>query len=174
MDVHRQSTQVAKLEDGRLTHLGRIPTTPEALRAFARTLRRDDHVVLEATGNTYAIVQVLKQHADRVVVSNPLQTRAIADAKIKTDKIDAEVLVRLLAGGWLPEVWVPDADTQALRQRVAHRIRLVRHHVRLKNRIHGVLIRNLVPGCPRADLFGQAGHKWLLETAIPQLPEHEQ
>jgi len=174
LDVHRQSTQVAKLEDGRLTHLGRIPTTPEALRAFARTLRRDDHVVLEATGNTYAIVQVLKQHADRVVVSNPLQTRAIADAKIKTDKIDAEVLVRLLAGGWLPEVWVPDADTQALRQRVAHRIRLVRHHVRLKNRIHGVLIRNLVPGCPRADLFGQAGHKWLLETAIPQLPEHEQ
>jgi hypothetical protein len=36
----------------------------------------------------YAIVQVLKQHADRIVVSNPIQTRAIADAKIKTAKID--------------------------------------------------------------------------------------
>jgi hypothetical protein len=39
----------------------------------------------------------------RVVVSNPLRTRAIAEAKIKTDKVDAEVLARLLAGGWLPE-----------------------------------------------------------------------
>jgi len=162
------------LENGRLVHLGQIPTTPEALREFADKLHRDDHLVLEATGNTYAIVQLLKQHVDRVVVSNPLQTRAIADAKIKTDKIDAEVLVRLLAGGWLPEVWVPDAETQALRQRVAHRIRLVRHHIRLKNRIHGVLIRNLIPGCPRSDLFGKAGQKWLLEEAFPQLPIHEQ
>ncbi len=162
------------LEAGRLTHLGRIPTTPEALRTFAHTLRSDDHVVLEATGNTYAIVQVLKQHAGHIVVSNPLQTRAIADAKIKTDKIDAEVLVRLLAGGWLPEVWVPDAETQALRQRVAYRMRLVRHHTRLKNRIHGVLHRNLVPGCPRTDIFGKAGREWLMEQAVPQLPDHEQ
>ena len=174
LDVHRQFTQVAVLEHGRLTHLGQVPTTPEALREFASTLRRDDQLVLEATSNTYAIVQVLRQHIDRIVVSNPLQTRAIADAKIKTDKIDAEVLVRLLAGGWLPEVWVPDAETQALRQRVAHRVRLVRHHTRLKNRIHGVLIRNLVPGCPRSDLFGQAGQKWLIEQAVPQLPAHEQ
>ena len=104
LDVHREFTQVAMLERGQLTHLGRIPTTPEALRAFAQTLGPDDQVVLEATGNAYAIVQVLQQHAGRVVVSNPVQTRAIADAKIKTDKIDAEVLVRLLAGGWLPEV----------------------------------------------------------------------
>lgn len=162
------------LEAGRLTHLGRIPTTPEALRTFARTFQSDDHVVLEATGNTYAIVQVLKEHAGRVVVSNPLKTRAIADAKIKTDKIDAEVLVRLLAGGWLPEVWVPDPETQALRQRIAYRMRLVRHHTRLKNRIHGVLHRNLVPGCPRTDIFGKAGREWLMEQAAPQLPVHEQ
>jgi transposase len=84
------------------------------------------------------------------------------------------VLVRLLAGGWLPEVWVPDADTQALRQRVAHRVRLVRHHARLKNRIHSVLHRNLIPGCPRTDLFGKAGQQWLIEQALPLLPLHEQ
>lgn len=174
LDVHREFTQVAKLEEGRITHLGRIPTAPEALRAFAQTLSTDDQVVLEATGNTYAIVQLLQQHAGRVIVSNPVQTRAIADAKIKTDKIDAEVLVRLLAGGWLPDVWVPDAETQALRQQVAHRVRLVRHHTRLKNRIHGVLCRNLIPGCPRSDLFGKAGRQWLETHAVPQLPHHEQ
>ena len=44
---------------------GKMPTTPEARREFTSTLRRDDHLVLEATGSTYPIVQVLKQHADR-------------------------------------------------------------------------------------------------------------
>ena len=44
---------------------GKMRTTPEARREFASTLRRDDHLVLEATGSTYPIVQVLKQHADR-------------------------------------------------------------------------------------------------------------
>jgi transposase len=33
----------------------------------------------------------------RVVVSNPQKTRAIAEAKVKTDKVDAEVLAQLLA-----------------------------------------------------------------------------
>jgi len=32
---------------------GKMPTTPEARREFTSTLRRDDHLVLEATGNTY-------------------------------------------------------------------------------------------------------------------------
>jgi hypothetical protein len=52
----------------------------------------------------------------RVVVSNPAKTRAIAEAKVQTDKVDAQVLAQLLAAGFLPSVWLPDDDTHALRQ----------------------------------------------------------
>jgi transposase len=174
LDVHREFAQVALLEGGQVRQVGRIPTTPAALRVFADTLRPDDQVALEATCNTFAIVRLLQEHAGRVVVSNPLRTRAIAEAKIKTDKVDAEVLVRLLASGWLPEVWVPDDRTQTLRQQVSHRARLVQQQVRLKNRVHGILHRNLVLGCPRSDLFGKAGRRWLERQAQPMLPPHEQ
>lgn len=174
LDVHQEFAQVAVLEDGQVHHLGRITTTPAALRIFAQTLCPDDRVVLEATCNTYAIVRLLQQHVARVIVSNPLRTRAIAEAKIKTDKVDAEVLVRLLASGWLPDVWIPDDQTQTLRQQVAHRARLVQQQTRLKNRVHGILHRNLVPGCPRRDLFGKAGCRWLGQHALPMLPLHEQ
>ena len=152
---------------------GRIPTIPAALHAFAETLGPDDQVALEATCNTFAIVHLLQQHAGRVVVSDPLRTRAIAEAKIKTDKVDAEVLVRLLASGWLPEVWVPDDRTLIFRQQVAHRARLVQQQVRLKNRVHGILHRNLVLGCPRSDLFGKAGRRWLERQVLPTLQSHE-
>jgi transposase len=97
LDVHREFAQVVVLEHGAIHHLGRITTAPEALHAFARTLGPSDHVALEATCNTYAIARLLQQHAGRVVVSNPVRTHAIAEAKIKTDKVDAEALVRLLA-----------------------------------------------------------------------------
>jgi len=77
-----------------------------SLEAFARKeLTRDDHVIVEATGNAAAVAEVLAPHVDRVVIANPKQVRMIAPAKIKTDAIDAAVLAKLYSTGFLPEVW---------------------------------------------------------------------
>ena len=51
----------------------------------------------------------------RVTVGNPKKTKAIAEAKVKTDKVDAEVLAQRLRCDYLPSVWVPDATTRVLR-----------------------------------------------------------
>ncbi len=69
---------------------------------------------------------------------------------------------------------LPDEPTQILRQQVAHRARLVQQQTWLKNRVHAILHRNLVLGCPRSDLFGKAGRQWLAASAVPLLPAHEQ
>ncbi len=52
-------------------------------------------------------------------MSNPPKTRAIAEAKVKTDKVDAAILARLLAADYLPPVWLPDDATNALRRQVS-------------------------------------------------------
>lgn len=79
----------------------------EKLEEFARKeLTHDDHVVIEATGNAAAVVDVLSPYVDRVVIANPRQVRMIAHAKVKTDAIDAAVLAKLYASGFLPEVWI--------------------------------------------------------------------
>lgn len=54
------------------------------------------------------MAELLAPHVDRVVITNPKQVRMIAHAKIKTDAIDAAVLAKLYASGFLPEVWMPD------------------------------------------------------------------
>ena len=109
---------------------------------------------------TWAIAELLAEHAGRVTVSNPMRTRAIASAKVKTDKIDARVLAQLGAADFLPEVWAPDEATRALRRRVAHRSSLVRQRTRLRNQIHAVLARNLIDA-PFTDVFGRAaGAGW--------------
>src|ERR1044071_2769889 len=167
LDVHREFAQVAIWEDGVVWQAGRIQTTPEALRAFAETLCLSDEVALEATGNTYAIARLLERHVGRVVVSNPQKTRAIAEAKVKTDKVDARVLAELLAANYLPGVWLADDATQALRRQVARRAHIVRQRTRLKNRVQAILHRNLLPRCPAADLFGLKGRCWLAEQELP-------
>lgn len=117
MDIHRVAAEAVALLDGQLAKLGRIPMQRNSLEAFARTvLEKDDHVVVEATGNAAAVVEVLAPHVGRVIIANPKQVRLIAHAKIKTDAIDAAVLAKLYATGFLPEVWVADEPTLALRR----------------------------------------------------------
>jgi len=166
LDVHRDFAEVAIWEEGVVRSAGRIETTPEALRLFADSLCELDEVALEATCNTHAIARLLERHVGRVVVSNPMKTRAIAEAKVKTDKVDAQVLAQLLAAGFLPSVWLADEETQALRRQVARRAHIVRQRTRLKNRVQAILHRNLVPRCPAADLFGHKGRRWLAEQEL--------
>jgi transposase len=141
--------------------------TRDHLQAFARTLTHDDHIIVEATGNATAVSEVLTPHVGRVVIANPRQVRLIAEARIKTDVIDATVLARLYASNFLPEVWMPDQHTLALRRQVTRRNQIVRQRARLKTMIQSILHAHLLPPCPHADLLGPKGRAWLLAQSLP-------
>ena len=167
LDVHRDFAQVAVWESGRVRDAGQVQICGEAIRMFADSLGPEDEVAIEATCNTHAIVRELEPVVGRVIVSNPMKTRAIAEAKVKTDKVDAAVLAELLAADYLPSVWVADQDTQALRRQVNGRSQLVRQRTRIKNQVQAILHRNLVQRCPFSDLFGVKGRCWLSDQCLP-------
>ena len=167
MDIHRTFAEVVFWEDGKLRPAGRITMTRAGLEAFGRSLGKEDEVVIEATGNAMAVVRVLSVHVGRVIVANPLQVKAIAHAHVKTDKIDAGVLASLRAADFLPEIWLPDAETERRRRLVARRNQVVRHRTRIKNEVHAILHAHLIPPCPHADLFGRLGRIWLVRQVIP-------
>lgn len=167
LDVHREFGQVAVWEDGLVRQAGQVALTDEGLRVFVDSLGPEDEVAVEATCNTHAIVRLIEPHVARVVVSNSQKTRAIAEAKVKTDKVDAEVLAQLLAADYLPSVWVADQAIQALRRQASRRAHIVRQRTRLKNQVQAVLHRNLIARCPAADLFGIKGRCWLANQPLP-------
>jgi transposase len=101
------------------------------------------------------------------MIANPRQVRLIAEARIETDVIDATVLARLSASGFLPEVWIPDEATLDLRRQVTRRTEIVRQRSRLKTIVQSVLQTHLVPTCPHADLCGPRGRIWLLAQPLP-------
>ena len=167
LDISKRTAEVAILLPG-TQELRRHRFTADApsIVAFAKHLTGADRVALESCTNAVAFHRLLCHHAGEVVVSNPLKTRVIAEAKVKTDKVDAEILARLLAADFLPPVWVPDAATDRLRHLVFHRQGLVTQRTQAKNRIHAILHRNLLAP-DLSDLFGKAGRHLLAHIALP-------
>lgn len=171
MDVHRSFAQVAVLDDGQITQSFRVDMEHDAVLAFGQSLQPEDEVILEATGNTSAIVRLLAPFVKRVIIANPLQVKAIAHARVKTDKVDAKILAQLHAAGFLPEVWAADDDTLHLRRLVSERDATVRSIRRVKSRVQAILHANLVPKYA-GHLFGKGGRKWLTKVPLP-IPERD-
>jgi transposase len=167
MDIHRTFAEAVMIDGDKLIRLGRVTMSRDHLAAFAGRLTHEDHIVVEATGNAQAVAEAIAPFVGRVVIANPKQVHLIAKARIKTDVIDATVLARLYASGFLPEVWVPDQQTMSLRRQVTRRNQVVRQRVRLKTMIQAILHAHLVPQCPHADISGPKGRVWLLAQILP-------
>ncbi len=170
LDVHKRVVQAFVLDDdGSVRLRARFDCDRESLEYFALNhLGPRCRVALEATTNTWAIVSVLEPLVGEVVVSNPLRTRAIAEARIKTDKVDAEVLARLLAADFLPTVWKPDPATKTLRSLCSRRSSLVSDRTTVKNRIQSVLHQRMI-AVSYKDLFGRKGRDWLEKLSLDPL-----
>lgn len=169
LDAHKKFVEVCVVAaDGQLVGRHRVACQREMLLDFAaQHLQGDDQLALEATFHTWALVDVLRPFVERIVVSNPLRTKAIAMAKVKTDTIDARVLADLLRCGYLPEVWQPDAETRRWRGLTHRRAALVADRTAIKNRLHSVLAGRLIV-VPVADLFGLKGLAWLQQLELDE------
>jgi transposase len=167
IDIHKTFAQVALLNPATgETKEDKIAATPEAISAFAQSLPPQAHVAIESSTNSLAFANLLSQQGIPVVISNPLKTKLIAEAKIKTDKVDARTLAQLLASDFLPAVWQPDPTVQSQRHLVSYRCALVSMRTQAKNRVHSILHRNLIP-YSFSDLFGKKGRAFLQDVPLP-------
>jgi transposase len=145
LDVHKRFVHVCALDpDGRRERSLRVPATREALEQFAGGLSAADAVVLETTFHSYEMARILARSGARVVVANSTEVKAIAHARIKTDKIDASKLAQLLRGDLIPEVHLPDLRTWERRKLITRRRLLIKHRTALKNAVRSQLNQKLL------------------------------
>ena len=132
----------------------------QGINSLTSMLSMDDHVVMESTGPYWLD---LYNHLDDlhipVVLANPLKTKAIASARIKSDKVDARTLAHLLRTNLIPECYVPPKEMREIRSLVRHRLSIVKLRTMVKNKVHALVDRN---GFKHefSDLFGKSGMKW--------------
>src|SRR6266699_2176200 len=114
--------------------------TGEAER-FYRELKRlgvRGRVGIEATGHTRWFERLLAELAMELWIGDPAEIKKQQVRKQKTDRRDAQHLLRLLLEDRFPRLWVPAAENRDLRQLLLHRHRLVQMRTRVKNQLQAI------------------------------------
>ena len=125
--------------------------------------------VCEATGNYWYILHdTLEDNGIDTKVAHPAKTKAIAQAKLKNDKVDSSVLCDLLRADLVYEAYVPDAYYRNLRTLVRLRVDCVRTSTRCKNRITAIMVKyDAKP--PVTNKFGKKGTEWLESVKVSDI-----
>jgi transposase len=117
--------------------------------------------VLESTGNMWTrIHDTLEESGIDTILANPYKTKIIAEAKIKSDKLDARILADLLRTDLVYESYVPTKEFREKRSLIRHRISLVRNRTMLENKVHSILDKYDY-NTELTDIFGKSGITWL-------------
>jgi transposase len=167
VDLHKSYAQVAVIEESGELKEFRVPTEAERVEEVFGALARPAYVAVEAQRSWYWFVDLLQRLGHEVVLSNPKQTKAIASARLKNDRVDACMLASLAKGDLLPTVWIPPPALREQKELLRHRWRLVRMRTSLKNALHALLAKhNLRP--PGRRLFTQQGLRWLSQVPLAE------
>ena len=125
-----------------------FPNDPNTVHGVLKKLPRGTKIAVEATGSWWWFVEKARELGHEVCLSHPKQTKAIAHARLKSDKVDGVMLAQLLKADFLPTVWIPGERERYVRELLAHRARLGRTRTAVINELHAVYAkRNIeVPG----------------------------
>ena len=122
---------------------------------------------MESTGSVWTnLYNHLDDRHIPVTLANPLKTKAIASAKIKSDKVDARILAHLLRSNLIAESYVPEKPLREIRALIRHRVAIVKIRTMVKNQIHAIVDRHGF-SCSYSDMFGKDGMKWLKALELP-------
>ena len=138
----------------------------EEVRAFYAGLEGPVCVGIEASGQSQWFERMLAELGHEVRIGDAAKIRAASDRKQKTDRRDAELLVKLLDEERFPQIWVPTPAERDVRQLLLHRHKLVRMRTQVKNQLQALALNQ---GLQRkGKLWSAAGRKQL--EALPLLP----
>lgn len=141
IDVHVSYSQICVLdEEGEVMETSRLRTSRPALTKFFS--RRDQmRIVLEAGGSSPWVSRLIEELGHEVIVCSPRRVRLIAESTLKNDRVDAEVLARLLRMDpvFLKPIRHRSEKAQLLRSKLLVRRSLVEARTKWINTVRGLL-----------------------------------
>ncbi len=168
-DQHKNYCVMMSLNsDGQMIDLQKFyHNQTDLLNNFFSQQPENTRMAIEACGYDPWLCDLAQSCGIDVHLAHPLKTKAIAEAKIKTDKIDAKILAQLLQANLLPEAYLADKDLREQRYLFRYRLYLVRAQTSVKNRIHALLDRQGLRMTQKtSDLFGNKGIEWLKSLTL--------
>jgi len=127
-------TETGEGGERRLTH------REEAEQFYGMLKERSVRVGMEASGHARWFERLLSDLKFELWIGDAAEIRTKRVRKQKTDRQDAQLLLRLMLEDRFPRIWVADAENRDLRQLLWHRHRLVQMRTRVMNQLHVVAL----------------------------------
>ncbi len=162
-DFHPSFQQIAMVDTETGEHREKRLTPAEAVEFYSQLPGRVV-VGIEACGNTLWFERLLAQLGHELWLGDTGRIRAMEVRKQKTDRRDAELLLRLLLEGRFPRLWIPSLQQRDLRQLLLHRDKLVGMRRQVKNQLQHLALNQGVQ--QKWKLWSKAGRKLLEEIPL--------
>lgn len=183
IDLHKRHSVLTTMNaQGEILSQDKVINRPEKLIGYFNKLdnsfkSKEHRALIEATFAWGWQADLLEDNKIRVMLAHPQKTKAIASARIKTDKVDSQVLADLLRSNFVATAHYTDKQSRDKQELLRSRARLVYTRSGLKNKLHSILHKhNLNPEWDDliiTDLFGKAGRAWMTSKR-EQLPPYTQ
>lgn len=161
LDVHKDFVQACWVnQDNQVVREERFETTPAGIQDLC-TAAQDSQCVVESSTAVYHVFDALQDANVTVEAAHPLRVKAIASAKLKTDKVDARMLAQLACANLIPPAHLPGRATRELRDLIHQHVLLTDESTRIKNQTRALLLkRGIKPG---RDLFTKKNQNQVIE-----------
>jgi transposase len=164
LDVHAETIAVAMAEpDGEVRSLGTIANGAESIRKLVKKLGPVEELkaCYEAGPTGYVLYWQLAELGVACEVIAPTLVPMKAGDRVKTDRRDAERLVRSYRSGDLTPVWVPNEGSEALRDLVRAREAAKQDQLRARHRLSKFLLRTGQRPAAGVKAWTQAYMTWI-------------
>jgi transposase len=141
VDFHPEFQQIASMDtdtgefqEKRLAHREDAETFYHALAG------QKVRVGMEASGHARWFERLVAELQFELWIGDAAEIRAKRVRKQKTDRQDAQLILRLLLEDRFPQIWVPSWENRDLRQLLWHRHRMVQARTRIMNQLQAVAL----------------------------------
>jgi transposase len=129
-------TETGEVQERRLEHREEAEKFYREFAAQAVSVR----VGMEASGHARWFERLLSELRFELWTGDAAEIRSKRVRKQKTDRQDAQLILRLLLEDRFPRVWVPSWENRDLRQLLWHRHRMVQARTRIMNQLQAVVL----------------------------------
>lgn len=162
-DFHPSFQQIAMVDTETGEQTESKLTRSEAIRFYGE-LSGPVVVGMEACGNTLWFERLLAELGHELRLGDASKIRAMEARRQKTDRRDAELLLRLLLEDRFPQLWVPSLEERDRRQLLLHRNKLVGMRRQVKNELQHLALNQGVQ--QKRKLWTRSGRKLLEELPL--------
>jgi transposase len=143
VDFHPEFQQIASVDTGtgefqekRLAHREEAENFYGALALRGQPVR----VGMEASGHGRWFERLLAELHFELWIGDAAEVRTKRVRKQKTDRQDAQLILKLMLKDDFPQIWVPSWENRDLRQLLWHRHRMVQARTRIMNQLQAIAL----------------------------------